>query len=283
MTDPAERPDLRADCASCFGLCCVAPSLTRSADFAIDKPAGHPCPNLLDDFRCGIHDQLRPRGFPGCTVFDCLGAGQKVAQVTFRGRDWRQAPEAAPLMFEVFGIMRGLHELLWHLDHALRLKAAAPLRDELRAGFDETEALTRLGPEELAKVDVNERRAAVNPLLVRATELAKAAGGRTGRDRRGADLIGRDLSGADLRGTGLRGAYLIGAKLRKADLRLADLTGADLRGADLSGADLSTSLFVTQPQLEAAKGDAATKLPAGRTRPGHWAASVRPARNRTRR
>ena len=84
---------LHADCARCFALCCVAPAFAASADFAIDKPAGQPCPNLLADFRCGIHDHLRERGFPGCTVFDCFGAGQRVAQVSFGGVDWRRAPE----------------------------------------------------------------------------------------------------------------------------------------------------------------------------------------------
>ena len=59
----------------CAGLCCVAPAFAASADFAIDKPAGRPCPNLRDDFRCGIHAELRERGFPGCEVFDCFGAG----------------------------------------------------------------------------------------------------------------------------------------------------------------------------------------------------------------
>ena len=82
--------DLRADCTRCFALCCVVPAFTRSADFAIDKPANQPCPNLQPDFRCGIHTDLRPRGFGGCTVYDCFGAGQQVSQVTFGGRDWRQ-------------------------------------------------------------------------------------------------------------------------------------------------------------------------------------------------
>jgi uncharacterized protein YjbI with pentapeptide repeats len=51
-----------------------------------------------------------------------------------------------------------------------------------------------------------------------------------------------------------------------------DLTGADLRNADLRGTDPTGSLFVTKAQLEAARGDAATGLPASRTRPAHWPA-----------
>ena len=38
--------ELRADCSRCVGLCCVAPAFARSADFAVDKPAGTPCTNL---------------------------------------------------------------------------------------------------------------------------------------------------------------------------------------------------------------------------------------------
>lgn len=117
-----DRLGLRADCARCFALCCVAPAFSASADFAITKAAGQPCPHLRPDFRCGVHQQLRQRGFRGCAVYDCLGAGQKVSQVTFGGQDWRGATASgqpgAPLMFGVFAIMRSLHELLWYLAHA---------------------------------------------------------------------------------------------------------------------------------------------------------------------
>jgi hypothetical protein len=256
---------LRADCGSCFGLCCVAPAFARSADFAIDKPAGRPCPNLLGDFRCGIHERLRPQGFPGCTVFDCLGAGQKVAQVTYRGRSWRDAPETAPEMFAVFAVMRQLHEILWYLAEA----AARTPADDVRTALEEVEALTRADAEALLGLDVDALRLRVRPLLARTSEQLRA-GIRGKKDRRGADLIGAGLRKAALRGANLRGAYLIGADLREAVLREADLLGADLRNADLRGADLTDALFLTQFQLNAARGDAATRFPPALTRPTHW-------------
>ena len=55
------RARLRADCSRCAALCCVVPAFSRSSDFAIDKPAGRPCPNLRSDLRCGIHEHLRDR------------------------------------------------------------------------------------------------------------------------------------------------------------------------------------------------------------------------------
>lgn len=67
-----------------------------------------------------------------------------------------------------------------------------------------------------------------------------------------------------------RGAYLLGADLRGANLGRADLLGADLRAADVRGALLAGSIFLTQPQLDAARGDSRTTIPAALTRPRHW-------------
>ncbi len=87
LTSPDNRRlRLQADCENCFGLCCVALPFAASADFAIDKDAGKPCENLQSDFRCGIHNSLRQRGFRGCTVYDCFGAGQKVPNYLRRSR-----------------------------------------------------------------------------------------------------------------------------------------------------------------------------------------------------
>lgn len=265
--------DLRADCARCFGLCCVALAFTRSADFARDKAVGEPCGNLDDGHRCGIHTRLRDSGYRGCTVYDCFGAGQKVSQTTFGGRGWRASPESGPSMFAALGMMRQLHELLWYLAEVLERTAAAEVHAAARAERDRVEALTRLDAAGLLAVDTAAERAAVNTVLVRAGELVRAAARpRRGKapDRRGADLAGARLKGADLRGANLRGALLIGADLSGADLRLAELIGADLRDADLRGADLATALFVTQSQLAAARGDARTRIPAALARPAHW-------------
>ncbi len=299
--------DLRADCGNCAGLCCVAPAFAASSDFAVDKPAGQPCANLEPDFRCGIHAELRERGFAGCTVFDCFGAGQQVTRVTFGGRDWRGDPVIAEPMFASFAVMRPLHELLWYLADALGRAEAAPVRADLERARHRVEHLTDGSPEELAALDVNALRGEINLLLLRTSELLRApdlaaprsrrsapAGcddapraarsareprGRAGRGRsgdlrgadlRGADLAGRDLSGADLRGASLRGASLIGANLTGADLRRADVIGADLRGADLRGADLTGALFLTRFQVNAAQGNGATRLPPTVEHPSHW-------------
>ncbi|MFJ5716752.1 pentapeptide repeat-containing protein [Neobacillus sp. NPDC093127] len=272
------RDSLRANCENCFGLCCVAPTFAASTDFAIDKIGGKPCPNLQSDCRCSIHKNLRQQGFKGCTVFDCFGAGQKVSQITFGGVSWQESPETAEKMYKVFPIMQQLHEMLAYLTEALALKATRPIHRELSVALDETERLSHLSPDSLMDLNVPSHRAEVNALLLKTSELVwsesrlqhKNAKQSKRMNRRGADLMGANLKGANLRGANLRGSYLIAADLRDADLREADLIGADLRDADLSGADLTDCIFLTQVQINSAKGDARTKLPHLLARPTHW-------------
>lgn len=263
---------LRADCSRCVGLCCVALPFAASADFAIDKPGGVPCPNLRADFRCGIHDRLRESGFRGCTVFDCRGAGQRVSQETFAGRDWREDPRTARQMFAVFPVVQHLHELLGHLLESLRRPQAAALHAELAEALARLEALASGDAPSLLALDRAAVQAETGDLLLRVSKVVREAAAPGGQDRRGADLVGADLRAARLAGASLRGALLVAARLDGADLRWADLVGADLRDADLSGADLSGALFLTQPQLDAARGDARTVLPDGLTHPRHWRA-----------
>jgi hypothetical protein len=262
---------LRADCSACMGLCCVAPAFARSADFAIDKPAGTPCPNLADDFGCSIHQTLRPRGFPGCTTYDCFGAGQQVTRHTYRGTtSWRSQPQAAGEIFQVFAVMRALHELLFYLSQAVRLTASGTLHDRLVALHAATDRLTREPAEVLDGLDVDRRRGLAVPLLRQASEAARAQTPGLRAPALPRDLVGRDLRGADLVGADLRSAVLVGADLRGADVRLADVTGADLRTADLRGTDLGQVLFLSQQQVNAARGDDSTALPATLDRPRHW-------------
>jgi len=297
--------DLAADCARCAGLCCVVPAFTRSADFAISKPAGQPCPNLGPDSRCAIHARLRDRGFGGCAAYDCFGAGQQTVQVTFGGRDWRSSPGLAAEMFAAFGVMRQLNELRWHLAQAAELlspggpagslSAIGAIREELSEALRAAQGHASGTPEMLIKLDISAHRDTVSDLLRRVSAAVRTAFAPGGQDLRGADLAGADLrptvprgaasggaapgraglraanqGGASLRGASLRGALLIGADLTGADLAWADLTGADLRGARVGGADLSGALFLSRNQAGSALGDARTRLPAALPRPAHW-------------
>ena len=170
-----QHSELRPDCDRCCGLCCVAPAFSASADFAIDKVAGRPCPHLLSDFRCDIHHRLRAEGFPGCVAFDCYGAGQKVTQITFAGVDWQEKPECARRMFDVFMVMRQLHEQLMYLDEAQKLEPAASLQHALRRQFEEIELQTHRTPDELLGLDISALKREVHEILLRVGSLVRAA------------------------------------------------------------------------------------------------------------
>ena len=188
---------LRADCGSCFALCCVALAFEKSADFPERKAAGDPCRNLQSDFRCGTHTTLRANGWNGCTVYDCFGAGQKVSQHSFGGTSWRDAPSTQREMFALLPVMRQLHELLWYLSDGLgrtspgrvapssaarggTADAAAPavragLPGELRAAIDRVDALTRELPAVLLALDIAALRFELNALLLEVSEASRFA------------------------------------------------------------------------------------------------------------
>ncbi len=274
----AYRRDLYADCQQCFGLCCAALYFSTMDGFPQDKMPGVPCRNLSEDFRCNIHGDLWNRGLKGCISFDCFGAGQKVAQVSFAGRDWIKDTESAGQMFEVFLVMRHIHELLWYMADALSLPATKSIHDELSQKFEEILQITTLSPESLLELDIVSLRESVNQLLLKTSELVRADVWSKERTRpkkrksyrRGADLLGADLRREDLTGANFRGACLIGANLSGNTLKGADVIGADFRDADIRRADLSEVVFLTQAQLNAAKGDRHTKIPKTLAPPNHW-------------
>ena len=252
--------DLRSDCSRCSGLCCVLLPFQTSGGFGIDKPGGLPCLNLAADDRCSIHDRLRPTGWPGCEVFECFGAGQLVTEQTYDGASWREVDDLGE-MAAVLSASRMLQELRWHLREADRLDSGSGAAD-LEA---EVAGLTGGTPLDVLTVDVDELHDRVGDLLRRVS--ARHRGAHTEQSQ---DLAGQDLRDRDLRGADLRGRLLIAADLRGVDLTATDLLGADLRDADLRGAHLADALFLTQPQVTAARGDAATTLPVRIARPRHW-------------
>ena len=245
--------DLQSDCSQCFALCCVLLPYSADAGFGADKAGGTPCVNLADNDSCTIHADLRETGWAGCTIFECFGAGQHTSQVTYDGRSWRDPSVNRAEMAAVFSALRVIHEMLFHLEDALRRQpqnlAAAHARQHL-------EGIRDGSPEEILGVDLDAIIDEVGEVL---REVSSDIRGEAGTSRR--DQIGRDLRGVPLAGANLRGALLIAADLRGVEFGDADLLGADLRDAKVGGANLSQTLFLTQPQLNAALGDADTQIP----------------------
>ncbi|MGN7478757.1 pentapeptide repeat-containing protein [Solibacillus silvestris] len=272
------RESLTADCSKCFGLCCTALHIAASSDFPINKRAGTACMNLRPDYSCKIHSQLRDKGFKGCTVFDCLGAGQAVSQVTFKGQSWRENSDSGKKMFQVFPIMEQIHEMVAYAAEALTYDIPDDLSGKLGKKLKELQGMTKLDADNLLSLDLVMHRFSLNGLLTSASDVVRRKtidqmpGVRKMQefDNKRVDWMGKKLKGKDLRATDFRGAYLIAADMRNTDLTAVNFIGADLRDANFSGADLSASMFLTQMQMNSAKGDAKTILPSYIRRPAHW-------------
>ena len=135
---PLAPLQLVADCDRCFGLCCVLLPFRAADGFGRDKAGGEVCDNLdhVDGAdRCRIHHRLADSGWPGCVAFDCQGAGQHVAQVTYAGVSWRDRDEPwlRTEMAAVLSVVRVLHGLLAGLEpqdpayvELLRLREGTP-------------------------------------------------------------------------------------------------------------------------------------------------------------
>jgi uncharacterized protein YjbI with pentapeptide repeats len=114
--------------------------------------------------------------------------------------------------------------------------------------------------------------------VLRGADLTKAAMART-------DFTGADFTGAFLQKSELSRAVMVDAVLDGADLARAEIARTVFRGASLAGSnltdaytylthfeatDLSQTQGLVQQQLDAACGDAQTKLPPGLLVPASW-------------
>lgn len=270
--------NLKIDCEKCFGLCCVALYFSKSEGFPNDKVPGKPCANLQSNFHCSVHNDLRKKGFKGCTIYDCFGAGQKVSQVTFKDQSWIDSPELASQMFDSFLIIRQLHEMLWYLADASTFILDKATLNKLNLIIEETQNLTILDPNHLKNIDIKNHRIKVNDILRKSNNIVKI---KLNLDKKnihnnkkvlipGYDFIGLDLTSTNLIGANLSGSLLIASNLSYCNLKGANLIGADLRDANIRGANLENALFLNQSQVNSAIGNSATKLPFSLNRPFYW-------------
>lgn len=269
---------LKIDCEKCFGFCCVALYFSKIDGFPNDKKAGTPCVNLQSGFTCSEHKNLRKKGLKGCTAYDCFGAGQKVAQLTFEDKDWREFKDLQNQMFEVFVIMRQLHEMLWYLGDALTFVSNKNIKDQLNSRIQEIEQLTKLDANSIMNIDIEKYRIKVNSILRMTNEIVKDKISQykinNSKNKKnlklGYDFIGANLTDTNLTGANFAGALLIASNMKNTDLKGANLIGADLRDTDIRGANLEDAIFLTQYQINTAIGNCKTKLPKSLERPPYW-------------
>jgi uncharacterized protein YjbI with pentapeptide repeats len=258
---------LTIDCENCSGLCCVALFCAKTEGFPADKIGGKPCQNLRSDFRCKIHSKLVQSKMKGCLAYDCFGAGQKVTQKCYQNANWQTAPEQANQIFDVFLTIFQLHQMLWYLIEASSFNLGEIICTTIDELIHENEQMTELLPHEILNLDIEVYRLKVNGIL---KEVSKRIGAPSAKDGQIKDFFGKNFNGVNLDGKDFSMALMIAANLEGCSLKDTNFLGADMRDANIMNTDLSKSVFLTQMQINATKGNSKTKIPANLTYPIAW-------------
>lgn len=258
---------LKINCEKCTGLCCVALYYIKTDGFPANKEIGVPCKHLMRDFRCAIHASLARKNLRGCLAYDCFGAGQKVTELYSSYVTWKSNSEKAEEIFEVFQIVFQLHQMAWYLFEALRFMTEKLLTENIEALLLENEQLSNQSPEAILRLDIEEYRSRVNQALEQTIKII-AIGSFPNIQKK--DFLGRNFKRANLDGFDFSTALLIAANLEGCSLRRTIFLGADMRDANIKNTDLSACIFLTQMQLNGAKGNKNTKLPKNLLRPVSW-------------
>ena len=259
----------KSDCSGCSGLCCCALFFSDQDGFPEDKPAGKPCVNLDQDYRCKIYDDLESQGMKGCIGFDCFNAGFHVTQNIYGGQSVTEDESKAKEMNEVFVIVRHLFEIRYFLSVALAIIPVQWLWNDVAELIEENIRICDYSPGQILNADTGGYRERAGAILNRACKLIKT-------DIQSDSVIaqtvvpGTSMKGRNLSGLDLSNKLLIAINFQKCNFQNTILLGADTRDADFGHADLRNALFLTQGQINSAKGNRWTKLPDYLEYPRTW-------------
>lgn len=194
-------------------------------------------------------------------AYDCFGAGQKVTQVVCQGKTWQDKDVKADEMYRIFLAVYQLHQMLWYMNEAALLIPASDIHEVVESAIQDLDRLTRQAPEALLKMDLEICRERTNRLLKEVWHRVRKSIKAPAKAKKSVDFIGRDFKKAVLDGQDFSMSLLIAANLEGCSLKGANFLGADLRDTNFKNADLSESIFLTQAQVNSAKGNEYTKLP----------------------
>lgn len=262
--------EFRIDCDKCTGLCCTALYFSTFDGFPSDKAAGVPCSNLDSSFRCSIHQKLHAKHMKGCLAYDCCGAGQLVTAL-YGAENWKSSPSSGQEMFDVFVKAYYMQQMLWYLSEVLTLPPAKAHWEEASGYMGQLRHVLNSSPQGILDFNMEKIGAKVNRLLSNSWELSKGTSGPLKGSAKKKDFMGHNFRKARLNGTDFSSALLIAANLEGCGLSGCNFLGADMRDTNIKNADLRDSVFLTQGQLGAAKGNLNTRIPEHLKMPAEWA------------
>lgn len=268
VEDRNESYRLTSDCSKCSGLCCIALYCFQSDGFPQNKPIGKPCIHLMDNYKCKIHSNLESMGMRGCIAYDCFGAGQYLTENIYGGVTWQTQPKRTKEICDMFVLVYRLFQLRFFLYESKKLASSELLLAEISRLLQENDMICRLPIEEMMQYLIEEYQDRVNSVLKRACiALTNYLGI---KNNFGQNFLNRNFAGKDLSGVDFNMKPLIASDFRNCQLKGATFIGADTRDANFDGADLREAVFLSQGQINAAKGSCRTKLPDHLKYPDTW-------------
>lgn len=259
--------EIKADCSKCSGLCCIALFFSKMDGFPQDKEAGKPCINLNKDYYCKIHGELKNCKMRGCIGYDCFGAGQHVTSVIYKGETWQTIKGKSQEIFDVFVVVFHLYQIRYFLVESRTIVLAKELWKVIDELIDENKRLCNYSPKDILNIDVDSYRDKVNIILKKVCSLIKEE---YKNKKKLSGFLGGNFKNKDMSGQDLGMQLLIAANFNNCKFHGTIFLGADTRDTNLSNADLREAVFLTQGQVNCAKGNRNTKLPKHLDYPVTW-------------
>lgn len=260
---------LKVDCSKCSGLCCTALFFSKIDGFPEDKIAGKPCNKLQKDYRCKIHMELEKCKMKGCIGYDCFGAGQQVTQVIYKGNTWQNSQEQSKEIFDVFVMVFQLYQIRYYLTEAMTVIPAKDLWSDIQNLIVENEFMCNSSPDSIINIDIENYRNKVNIILKQVCVSVKKCF-KHSDEKRITEFFGKNLKNRNMSGFDLSMKLLIAANFDSCVFDGTVFLGADTRDTNFSNADLREAVFLTQGQINSAKGNRNTKLPKHLDYPVTW-------------
>lgn len=152
---------------------------------------------------------------------------------------------------------------------SLIVSPAALLKNKIKTLLEENEHICNYEPSKILAFEMEDYRDRANAVLKQVCALLQESLSHKNKAYP-SDFLGRNFANQDMSGLDLSTKLLIAAKFNRCNFDGTIFIGADLRDADLSDADLRKAVFLTQGQINSAKGNKSTKLPSYLDQPITW-------------
>lgn len=184
--------------------------------------------------------------------------------------NWRTiSHEEASKIFNAYYVVLNVHQILWHLLQCLILRLSQKEKAQASVLIKEGSILIEKPLEMLSILDGQSFSDKSNTYFKHVFGLYHS-NTRNTRKKQVINYMGKNMQRKNLTRTDFSRSLLIATNLVQASLYGASFFGADMRDTNICDTDVSNCLFLTQFQINSAKGNCNTILPPYLLKPKIW-------------